>query len=320
MTTQKDDDATTWDSLNTNQTGDESNQPALDSKGATDVKVKSGLYVVATPIGHAQDITLRALSLLKAADIILCEDTRVTAKLLMMHGIQKKKTMAYHEHNAEKMRPKVLDFLSQGLTLALVSDAGTPLINDPGYKLVRDCQDAGHYVSAAPGPSSVINALVLSGLPSDRFLYLGFLPNKSAARQKALNEVRDIGASLIALESPRRVAACLQDMVTTLGAEREAAVTRELTKRFEEIRRAPLGDLARFYADNPPKGEVVLIVGPPSAQGPALEGEELDAVILDALGRLSVRDAVAEVVAMTGLKKREVYNRALALQKETPEG
>jgi len=271
--------------------------------------------VVATPIGHAQDITLRALTTLKAADVILCEDTRVTAKLLMLHSISKKKTLAYHEHNAEKMRPKVMDMLSKGQIVALVSDAGTPLINDPGYKLVRTCQDQGFYVSAAPGPSSVIDALVLSGLPSDRFLYLGFLPNKTTARKKALSDITTVQATLVILESPRRVAACLADLADTLG-EREAAVTRELTKKFEEVRRGSLSELAEAYQNETVKGEVVLVIGPPDARKPTLEGEALDAVIKAALARLSVRDAVAEVVTLTNLPKRTVYNRALDLQKD----
>lgn len=274
----------------------------------------AGLYIVATPIGNAQDITLRALNLLKTADTILCEDTRMTAKLLMIHGISRKKTVAYHEHNAEKMRPRVLQKLQDGEIVVLVSDAGTPLINDPGYKLVRDCAEMGLPYTSAPGASSVITAMVLSGLPSDRFLYLGFLPNKSAARIKTLEEIKAVRATLIVLESPRRVAACLKDMAVTLG-NREACVTRELTKKFEEIRRAPLPELALQYEEENVRGEVVLVIGPPDDTKEETSAEDLDSLLENAMARLSLRDAVAEVVDATGLKKRDVYNRALELTK-----
>lgn len=277
-------------------------------------KVTGGLYIVATPIGNAQDITLRALHLLKQADTILCEDTRVTGKLLMIHGISRKKTLAYHEHNAEKMRPKVLEKLQAGEVVVLVSDAGTPLINDPGYKLVRDCAEQGLPYTGAPGASSVIAALVLSGLPSDRFLYLGFLPNKSGQRKKTLEEIKSVNATLILLESPRRAAACLQDMADVLG-EREVALTREITKKFEEVKRGTLQELATYYEDKEIKGEVVLIVGPPAEKTNETTEQDLDSLLENALSRLSVRDAVAEVVDVTGLKKRQVYNRALELQK-----
>ena len=265
-------------------------------------KVTAGLYVVATPIGNAQDITLRALNILKQADTILCEDTRVSGKLLMIHGIPRKKLLAYHEHNAEKMRPRVLEMLQSGEVVALVSDAGTPLINDPGYKLVRDCAELNLPYTAAPGASSVINAMVLSGLPSDRFLYLGFLPNKSGQRKKILEEIKSVRATLITLESPRRVAACLKDMAEVLG-NREAAVTRELTKKFEEIRRATLGDLAAQYEGVEIKGEVVLVVGPPDENAQVHSEEDLDDLLKNALERLSLKDAVAEVVSVTGIKK-----------------
>jgi 16S rRNA (cytidine1402-2'-O)-methyltransferase len=275
-------------------------------------KVSAGLHIVATPIGNAQDITLRALHLLKEADTILCEDTRVTSKLLMIHGISKKKCIAYHEHNAEKMRPIVLEKIKNQEVVVLVSDAGTPLINDPGYKLVRDCAEENLPYTAAPGPSSLINALVLSGLPSDRFLYLGFLPNKTAGRKKALEEIKSVQASLVILESPRRVAACLTDLSDVLG-DREGAVTRELTKKFEEVQRGPLSDLATRYADQEVKGEVVLVIGPPDQKANETTADDLDDLLKNALSRLSVRDAVKEVVDITGLKKRDVYNRALEL-------
>ena len=277
-------------------------------------KVTAGLYIVATPIGNAQDITLRALDLLQQADTILCEDTRMTGKLLMIHGIPRKNLVAYHEHNAEKMRPRVLEKLQDQEIVVLVSDAGTPLINDPGYKLVRDCAEQGLPYTAAPGASSVIDAMVLSGLPSDRFLYLGFLPNKSGQRKKVLEEIKAVRATLITLESPRRVGACLADMADVLGT-REAAVTRELTKKFEEVVRAPLPELADTYKDKEVKGEVVLVIGPPDENAQATSAEDLDGLLRDALDRLSLKDAVAEVVSVTGLKKRMVYNRALELSK-----
>jgi 16S rRNA (cytidine1402-2'-O)-methyltransferase len=278
-------------------------------------KARAGLYIVATPIGHAQDITLRALDLFRQADTLLCEDTRVTSKLLMIHGIPRKKLVAYHEHNEEMMRPKVLQKIMDGEIIVLVSDAGTPLINDPGYKLVRDCAEQGLPYTSAPGASSVITALVLSGLPSDRFLYLGFLPNKSNGRKKALEEVKKIRATLIILESPRRVAACLQDMAEVLGA-REAAVTREITKRFEEVRRAPLPELAASYENENPRGEIVVVIAPPDDVTEITTEEDLDAMIKDALSRLSVKDATAEIVGATGLAKRKIYNRAVELSKE----
>ena len=276
-------------------------------------KVSSGLYIVATPIGNANDITLRALEILEKCDTILCEDTRVTAKLLTLHGISKKKCLAYHEHNAEKMRPKVIEKIEAGEIVALVSDAGTPLINDPGYKLARECNERGLPYTAAPGASSVITALVLSGLPSDRFLYLGFLPNKQTARQKAIEEIKDIKATLVILESPKRTRACLEDLHFVLG-NREASVTRELTKKFEEVNRAPLEELCQLYAENDPRGEVVLVVAPPSETVLEYSEEDLERLLKDALGRLSVRDAVSEVVEMTGFKKKQVYDLAITLK------
>lgn len=277
-------------------------------------KERAGLYIVSTPIGNARDITLRALDLLQQADTILCEDTRVTAKLLAIHAISKEKCIAYHEHNAEKMRPKVIEKIQNGEVVVLVSDAGTPLINDPGYKLVIECSRMGLPFTGAPGASSVIAAMVLAGLPTDRFLYLGFLPNKTTARKKALEEVKSVQATLIVLESPRRVGACLADMAEVLGT-REAAVTRELTKKFEEVRRAPLPELADVYAQTEVRGEVVLVIGPPGESEGETSAQDLDDLLDNALARLSVRDAVAEVVEMTGMKKKAVYNRALELKK-----
>jgi 16S rRNA (cytidine1402-2'-O)-methyltransferase len=270
-----------------------------------------GLYVTATPIGNASDLTLRALDVLRAADLVLCEDTRVTAKLFAIYGVATK-LLAYHDHNAAEMRPRILDRLERGGRIALVSDAGTPLISDPGYKLVREAVAAGHHVTTLPGASSVMAALTLAGLPTDRFLFAGFLSVKREARRRELAELVAVPATLVFLESAPRLAASLGDMAAQLGG-REAAVARELTKRFEEVRRGPLDELAAHYEEaGAPKGEIVIVVGPPPARAP-LCAHEIDAMLENALARASLKDAVAEVVAMTGLPRRDIYARALAL-------
>lgn len=277
-------------------------------------KLTAGLYVVATPIGNAADITLRALDTLARADAIACEDTRVTSRLMGIHGIATP-LVSYHEHNAERMRPVLIGRMQAGEVVALVSDAGTPLVSDPGYKLVRACVEAGVAVTALPGPSAALAALVLSGLPSDRFLFAGFLPNKSAARRTALGELVAVPATLVFYESPQRLAESLADMADVLGP-REAAMARELTKLYEEVRRGPLPDLAAHYRDaGPPKGEVVIVVAPPGREAEA-QAVDVDASLREALTRLSVRDAAAEVALMTGRPKREVYARALELARE----
>lgn len=274
-----------------------------------------GLYLVSTPIGNAQDITLRALSVLKAADVVACEDTRVTGKLFSMLDIRTPLT-PYHEHNAERARPALLDRLRKGETVALVSDAGTPLVSDPGYRLVRACVEAGLAVTAVPGASAPLTALQLSGLPSDRFLFAGFLPVKSAARRTALGELAAVPATLIFFESAKRLPAALADMAAVLGA-RPAAMARELTKMFEEVRRDTLPGLAAHYAAaGPPKGEVVVVIGPPAE--PAPDADDLDAQLRRAMAHASLRDAAALVAAATGLPRRAVYARALELSDETP--
>lgn len=275
-------------------------------------KPTPGLYIVATPIGNLRDITFRAIDTLTAADVIACEDTRVTAKLLSAYDIQTP-TVPYHEHNAAKMRPVLLDRLSQGQIVALVSDAGTPLISDPGYKLVRDAIDHGLSVTALPGASAPLTALATAGLPTDRFLFAGFLPSRTIARRHALAADSSVMATLIYFESPRRLAASLHDMFEVLGA-RSAVVARELTKRFEEHRRGSLSDLAEHYAaTGAPKGEVVVLVGPPDERS-ATE-EDLDSLLRQALDGMSVRDAAATVSAATGRPRREVYARALELDR-----
>jgi 16S rRNA (cytidine1402-2'-O)-methyltransferase len=269
-----------------------------------------GLHIVATPIGNAADITLRALDILGQADLIACEDTRVSAKLLAIHDISTPR-VAYHDHNAERMRPVLLEKLRGGQCVALISDAGTPLVSDPGFKLVRAAIAEGLPVHMAPGASAPLAALVLSGLPSDRFLFAGFLPPRGAARRKELAEFTELRATLVFFESGPRLAASLADMADILG-DRPAAVARELTKLFEEVARGPLSALAaRYETDGPPKGEIVVVVGPPLDLVPSLD--DIDQRLRAALGRSSLRDAVAEVAAATGLKRRDVYARALDL-------
>ncbi|MDP6565111.1 MAG: 16S rRNA (cytidine(1402)-2'-O)-methyltransferase [Alphaproteobacteria bacterium] len=271
-----------------------------------------GLYVVATPIGNARDITLRALDLLTAADIIACEDTRITRKLLTIHDIATP-TLGYHDHNAASVRPRLMQRLKKGEIVALVSDAGTPLISDPGYRLVNAAREAGIGVTALPGPSAPLAALAVAGLPTDRFLFVGFLPAKSTARRRSLAELAGTPATLVLFEAPGRLAASLADMAAELGP-REAAVARELTKKFEEVRRAPLPDLAAHYRDaGPPKGEVVVLVAPAGDAEATVDDEEIDRLLATALRRDSIRDAAAAVAAATGRPRRALYARALAL-------
>lgn len=273
--------------------------------------VAPGLYVVATPIGNLRDITLRALETLAGVDQIACEDTRVTLKLLDHYGI-KKPLVPYHEHNAVAIRPQLLAALTGGTRIALVSDAGTPLISDPGFKLVREVREAGLTVTAIPGASSVLASLASAGLPTDRFFFEGFLSAKQNSRRNRIGELARIPASLVFFETGPRLAAALGDLAEGLPG-REAAVCRELTKLHEEVRRGSLTDLAAHYANAPdPRGEMVVVVGPPIETGPPSE-DELDAMLRDALARGSVKDAVAEVASISGLGRKEVYRRALEL-------
>ena len=276
--------------------------------------IEPGLHIVATPIGNLGDVTLRALATLAAADAILAEDTRISSRLTNRYEIATP-LIAYHEHNAAQSRPRILERLSEGQALALISDAGTPLISDPGYKLVAEAVAAGISVFSLPGPSAALTALTLSGLPTDRFFFEGFLPHRSAARRERANALARIPATLIFYEAPSRLAESLADLATELGP-RPAAVARELTKVFEETRRGDLAGLATEYAAAaPPKGEIVIVVGPPSA-APILEADALDREILTALEALSVKDAAAAVAARTGLPRREVYGRTLQLAGE----
>jgi 16S rRNA (cytidine1402-2'-O)-methyltransferase len=273
-----------------------------------------GLYLVATPIGNLRDMTLRGLEILAAADLVACEDTRVTRKLFDHYGLSAPLT-AYHDHNAQAARPKILEKLAAGGAVALVSDAGTPLISDPGYRLVRAAAAAGHSVIAAPGASAVLTALTVAGLPTDRFFFEGFLPAKSGARQARIAELIRIPATLVLYESGPRIAATLADLAAGLGA-REAAIGRELTKLHEEVRRGTLATLANDYAAGAEtRGEFVIVVAPPAADAPA-NAAEIDALLRAALARASVKDAVAEVAAATGEPRRAVYSRALELAKD----
>jgi 16S rRNA (cytidine1402-2'-O)-methyltransferase len=271
-----------------------------------------GLYLVATPIGNLRDITLRALETLAAADVIACEDTRVTRKLLDHYGIATPLT-PYHEHNAAAARPKLLERIGAGETVALVSDAGTPLVSDPGFKLVRAVHEAGHAVIAVPGASAALAALTVSGLPTDRFFFEGFLPAKDGARRARIAELGRVPATLILYESGPRMARTLAALAQTLGP-REAAIGRELTKLHEEVRRADLAALARAYeAGAETRGEFVIVIAPPDAEAAVADAADVDVLLRQALQRASVKDAVSDVAAATGRPRREVYQRALAL-------
>ena len=271
--------------------------------------------MVATPIGHLGDITLRALATIAAADLVLCEDTRVTRKLLDRYGLAPP-LLAYHDHNAAEVRPRILQRLAQGAAVALVSDAGTPLISDPGYKLVAAAIEAGNRVYPIPGASALLAALVAAGLPTDRFYFEGFLPPKAGQRRNRIAELVEIPATLVLYETGPRLSDSLADLANGLGA-RPAAMCRELTKAFEEVRRGTLEELAAHFAKaGAPKGEIVLVIAPPDDRAPAVSSEELDARLKRALARGSLKDAVAEVTDETGVSRREVYARALALAED----
>ena len=271
-----------------------------------------GLYLVATPIGNAADVTLRALDVLARADVIACEDTRVTAKLLAVHGISRP-LVRYDEHTARAAGPALIERVGRGERVALVTDAGTPLISDPGERLVRDCIDAGLPVLAIPGASAALTALCVSGLPAARFMFAGFLSPRRVARRRELEELADIAATLVLLESPKRLASALADMADVLG-RRDAAVARELTKLFEEVRRGTLPDLAAHYRRaGAPKGEVTIVVAPPPP-APPVGVTETERLLVEALERLSPRDAATSVAKATGLPRRQLYARAIALK------
>jgi len=273
-------------------------------------KIQPGLYIVSTPIGNLGDMTHRAQAVLARADIIACEDTRVTGKLLAHFDIATP-AVAYHDHNEQKILPQLLDRLERGEMVALVSDAGTPLISDPGYRLVKEARDKGYLVSSIPGASAILAALASAGLPTDRFMFAGFLPNKTVARQKTLSDLAAIKATLVFYESPKRLKDSLKDISEVLG-DREVAICRELTKLFEEVRRGSLVDLAAHYAAaGAPRGEVVIVIGPPAET--EVRADQLDEALSKALAVLSLKEAVASVTYTTGLKRKQVYARALEL-------
>lgn len=276
-----------------------------------------GLYIIATPIGNLRDITLRALDLLAEADEVLAEDTRVARRLLDAHGIRAKLS-PYHDHNGAQRRPELLQRMQQGEALALISDAGTPLVSDPGWKLVSETIEAGCQVYPVPGASSALAGLVASGLPSDRFLFQGFLPQKAGARRASLKQLASVPATQIFFESATRLAARLEEFADVFGADRDAVVARELTKLFEEFRRGTLGDLVTHYRSaGPPKGEVVILVGPPAGDDP-VSGDDIDAALRSAMTRQPLKSAAAEVAESLGLPRRDVYQRALALKDAGP--
>ncbi len=269
-----------------------------------------GLYIVATPIGNLGDITPRASEVLARADVIAVEDSRVTATLLRHLGLKRPMT-PYHDHNAEAVRPGLIARMASEV-VALVSDAGTPLISDPGYKLVRDARAAGHAVTTIPGPCAAVAALTLAGLPTDRFLFMGFLPAKAGARAATIAEVAAVRATLVFYESGPRLASALAALAEGLG-DREAAVAREITKKFEECVTGTLTTLAARYADAPPKGEIVVVVAPPGEAAPASE-EDADAALVEALTRLPVSKAAGEVAKRLGLDRKALYARAMELK------
>jgi 16S rRNA (cytidine1402-2'-O)-methyltransferase len=269
-----------------------------------------GLYIVATPIGNLGDLSTRAVHILSHAALIAVEDTRVTAGLLRHIGIKRPMT-PYHDHNADRVRPGLIERMGRE-AIALVSDAGTPLISDPGYKLVRDARAAGHLVVTIPGPCAAVAALTLAGLPTDRFLFIGFLPSKAGARAEAIAEVAAIRATLVLYESGPRLGASLAALAAGLG-DREAAVTREITKKFEEAVTGTLSTLAARYADAPPRGEIVIVVGPPGEAAPASE-EDSDAALAEALTRLPASKAAGEVAKKLNLDRKALYARALEMK------
>lgn len=278
------------------------------------IRPEPGLYFISTPIGAARDITLRALDLLAGCDVLAAEDTRTLRHLMDIHGIalRDRPMIAYHDHNDAQASPRILAALAEGKSVAYASEAGTPLVSDPGYQLGRDVARAGFRVTAAPGPSAAIMALTLSGLPSDRFLFAGFAPSTEKARQSWLRDLATIKATLIFFESPNRIGEFLRDMAQVLGKDRQAAVCRELTKKFEEVTRGTLGELATAFAERAVKGELVVVVDRPGDV--VVQPADIDSALRDALARMKVKDAAALVADMFGLARRDVYQRALKLE------
>lgn len=274
----------------------------------------AGLHFIATPIGAARDITLRALDILATADVLAAEDTRTLRHLMEIHGVAlgERQVLAYHDHNGEAMRPRLIKALKEGKSVAYASEAGTPLVADPGFQLARAAIAEGLTVLSAPGPSALLCALTVSGLPSDRFLFAGFAPPTKAARQKFLHELAGVQATLVLYESPKRINQMLADLVQCLGGERYAAVCRELTKRFEEVSRGTLAELAEQFAARDVKGEIVVLVD--RAAERVADGLEVGAALEKAMQNMSMKDAAAAVAEAFGLPRREVYQMALGMQ------
>lgn len=281
------------------------------------VRLDAGLYFVGVPIGTARDITLRALDVLASADVLAAEDTRSLRKLMDIHGVPLagRRIIALHDHSGEGATTRLLDAMRDGASVAYASEAGMPLIADPGFELSRAAIAAGLMVTCAPGPSAVLTALTLAGLPTDAFHFAGFLPNARAARVTALEKLRDVPGTLVFYESPKRVGAMLKDAAGVLGGHRVAAVCRELTKKFEEVRRGELADLADQYAGKAPKGEIVVLID--RGRAPAVNQEDLDTSLRNALETMSMRDAVDLVANAHGVPRRQVYQAALLLGKDT---
>lgn len=278
-------------------------------------KPAPGLHLVATPIGTARDITLRALDILKMADMLAAEDTRNTKKLLDIHGVSlgDRRLISYHDHNAPRTRPVIMEALKSGKSVAYVSDAGTPMLADPGFDLCREAIIAGIDVLAAPGPSALLAALVVAGQPTDRFYFAGFAPNKTNARKKFFAELVDINATLVFYESPKRIHGSLIDMAHSLGGERQVSVCRELTKKFEQVHRGTLEQVCTTYQDIAnPRGEFVVVLGPPVTKAP--DQDDIDLALRDALARLRMNEAAKEVAEKFGIRKKQVYARALQMK------
>jgi 16S rRNA (cytidine1402-2'-O)-methyltransferase len=277
--------------------------------------IMPGLYLVATPLGNARDITLRALDLLASADVLAAEDTRSLRRLMEIHGVAlgDRPLVAYHDHNGDRARPRLMAALEAGQSVVYASEAGTPLISDPGFDLMRAALEAGVSCTTAPGATAAVAALTLSGLPSDRFLFAGFLPNSSGKRKTMLAEFVSVPATLIFYESPKRLGAMLRDAAEVLGADRAAVVCRELTKKFEERCAGNLADLSEKYSAEAPKGEIVVVID--RGAGVTTDQATLDDALKDALSRLSVKDAASEVSKIFGVPRREAYQRAMALGK-----
>ena len=274
-----------------------------------------GLYFVATPLGNARDITLRALDVLAAADVLAAEDTRTLRRLMEIHGVplRGRKIVAYHDHNGPRQRPKLLASLAEGKSVAYASEAGTPLVADPGFVLGRDAIAAGHPVFSTPGPAAAIAALTVSGLPSDRFLFAGFPPQAKGARRAFLRDFASVSATLILYESPNRLAKTLNDCADVLGGDRNAAVCRELTKRFEEVTRGSLDELAETFSKNPTRGEIVICVGKGQE---SIDDADLEAALREAMKEKRLKDAAAEVADHFGVSKRDLYQMGLDLRRD----